>query len=164
MVREFILLMAFATAPCFADPLTNVASLVGTPLTTNEIVQLPSRDASSPDTVFLGTIRALRMGRLNDLYFHFETNYLFSLTGHYNSENIPSEIVSSFEAVMSDDNFSNVVVTAYSVLPSNQLVRVSASLQENYSSRALTEPLTLSLRQVATGWKIVAYDEDKWDE
>ena len=164
MVRKLILMMAFATAPCFADQLTNVTSLVGMPLTTNEIVRLPSRDASSPDTVFLGAIRALRMGRLNDLYYHFETNYLFSLTGHYNSENIPPEMVSSFEAVMNDDNFSNMVVTAYSVLPSNQFVMVSASLQENYSSRALTEPIKLALRQVATGWKIVAYDEDKWDE
>ena len=164
MVRIFFLLTSFTAATCFADPLTNVTPLVGMPLTRNEIVQLPSRDATSPDTVFLGAIRALRMGQLNDLYYHFETNYLFSLTGYYNLENIPMEMAASFQAAMCDINFSNIVVTSYSVMPSNQFTRVSASLQENYSSRTLTEPITLTLRQNTTGWKIIAYDDDKWDE
>lgn len=164
MMRIFFLVISFTVVDCFADPLTNVASLVGLPLTTNEITQLPSRDAASPDTVFLGTIRALRTGNLNDLFYHFETNYLFSLTGYYDPEDIPIEMSTSFQTVMCDAIFSNIVVIAYSVVPSNQFTRVSASLQENYSSRTLTEPITLALRQNTTEWKIIAYDDDKWDE
>lgn len=164
MVKFIVLVVSFTSVTCLADPLTNVNSLVGVPLTTNEIIQLPSRDAASPDTVFLGTVRALRMGCLRDLFYHFETNYLFNVTGCYNQDDIPLETVLSFQAVMNDDNFSNVVITAYSTATSNQFVRVAASLQENHISRTFIEPLSLTLHQSSSGWKIVAYDDDKWNE
>lgn len=68
-------------------------------------------------------------------------------------------IVLAFAGVL-----SAAVVVAYSTLSSNQQVRVSASLQENFTVRTMTEPLSLTLRREATGWKIVAFDDDKWNE
>lgn len=164
MVKRIMLAVSLAATICVAEPLTNVTALVGVPLTTNEICRLPSCDATSPDTVFLGTIKALQTGNLRHLYYHFETNYLFSLTGFYNSQSIPADTVASFQAVMCDTNFSNVVITAYSTATSNQFLRITSSLQENYTSRTLTEPLVLTLRKNANSWKIVAYDDNKWDK
>ena len=144
----------------------NATSLVGVSLTTNAIAQLPSRDATSPDTVFLGVVRALRTGNLRDIYYHFETNYLFTIAGCYNVEDIPDESVSSFQTVMTDSNFSNIVIIAYSTTVSNRITRISATLKENYSCRTLIEPLVLSVQrnEGSTNWKIVSYDDDKWDD
>lgn len=164
MVTRFFWAIMLTGGLCIAEPLTNAASLVGIPLGASEIFRLPSCDATSPDTVFLGTIKALQTGNLQHLYFHFETNYLFSLTGYSNSQGIPDETIASFQSSMSDANFSNMVITTYSLTTSNQFLRVASSLQEHYISRTITEPLTITLRQCTTGWKIVSYDDDKWDE
>ena len=157
-------MISLMSTVCVAEPLTNATALVGVQLTTNEIARLPSCDATSPDTVFLGTIKALRTGNLRELYYHFETNYLYSLTGYYDSQSIPSETTASFQTVMGDANFSNVVITAFSVATSNQVLKVSSLLQENYTSRTLNTPFVLTLRANANEWKIVSYDDDKWDE
>jgi len=157
-------MISLMSTVCVAEPLTNATALVGVHLTTNEIARLPSCDATSPDTVFLGTIKALRTGNLRELYYHFETNYLYSLTGHYDSQGIPAEAAASFQTVMGDTNFSNVVITSYSMATTNQVLRVSSSLQENYTSRTLNTPFVLTLRANANGWKVVSYDDDKWDE
>ena len=166
MVRIVMGTSWLISAMCFADPMTNATALVGASLTTNMIARLPSRDADSPDTVFLGVVRALRTGSLRDLYFHFDTNYLFTIAGHHNVEDIPDETVSSFHAVMSDSNFSNIVIMSYSTATSNQITRISATLKETYSCRTLIEPLVLSVRQGegSAKWKIVSYDDDKWDD
>lgn len=164
MVKRVVLMTSLMSMVCVAEPLTNATALVGVQLTTNEIARLPSCDATSPDTVFLGTIKALRTGNLRELYYHFETNYLYSLTGYHDLQNIPNATISSFQTVMTDTNFSNVVIMAYSMANSNQVLRVTSSLQENYLSRTLTEPLILNLRSFPNGWKIVSYDDDKWDE
>lgn len=164
MVKIITLTVLLTTAVCIAEPLTNATSLVGVALTTNEVLRLPSCDASTPDTVFLGTVRALRTGNLRELYYHFEPNYLYGLTGHYNPSTVPAETVASFQSVMMDPNFSNIVIVAYATSTSNQFVRVTASLRENYTSRTLTEPLTLTLCNSTGGWKVVVYDDDKWDE
>lgn len=164
MVRRVVLMTSLMSMVCVAEPLTNATALVGVQLTTNEIARLPSCDATSPDTVFLGTIKALRTGNLRELYYHFETNYLYSLTGYYDLQNIPNATISSFQTVMIDTNFSNVVIVAYSMANSNQVLRVTSSLQENYLSRKLTELLILNLKSFPNGWKIVSYDDDKWDE
>ena len=164
MVKRIVLVTSLMSIVCVAEPLTNATALVGVQLTTNEIARLPSYDATSPDTVFLGTIKALRTGNLRELYYHFETNYLYSLTGQYDLQSIPDATISSFQTVMSDTNFSNVVISAYSTANSNQVLRVTSSLQENYLSRTLTEPLILNLRSYPNGWKIVSYDDDKWDD
>ena len=164
MVKRVVLMTSLMSMVCVAEPLTNATALVGVQLTTNEIARLPSCDATSPDTVFLGTIKALRTGNLRELYYHFETNYLYSLTGYYDLQNIPNATISSFQTVMTDTNFSNVVIVAYSMANSNQVLRVTSSLQENYLSRTLTEPLILNLKSFPHGWKIVSYDDDKWDE
>ena len=165
MVKKIVVLATMlVTVVGFAEPLTNATSLVGVTLTTNEISRLPSCSAVSPDTVFLGTVKALQTGDLRGLYYHFETNYMFSLIGYNTPSNVPAGMVSSFRSAMSDGSFSNIVIAAYSTSVSNQLVRVSATLQENFVGRTLTEPLTLTLRQYVNGWKIVVYDDDKWDE
>jgi len=166
MVRIVMATALLINAVCFADQITNVTSLVGASLSTNVIVQLPTRDAATPDTVFLGVVRALRTGNLRDLYYHFETNYLFTIAGQYNVENIPNEAVSSFRTAMADSNFSNIVIMSYSVMESNQITRITATLKENYTSRTLIEPLVLNVRpnQGSTNWKIVSYDDDKWDD
>lgn len=164
IVKIITLTTLLTTAVCLAEPLTNATSLVGVALTTNEVLRLPSCDASTPDTVFLGTIRALRTGNLRELYYHFESNYLYGLTGHYNPSTVSAETVASFQSVMMDPNFSNIVIVAYATSISNQFVRVTASLRENYTSRTLTEPLTLTLCNNTGGWKVVVYDDDKWDE
>lgn len=164
MVKRVVLMTSLMSMVCVAEPLTNATALVGVQLTANEIARLPSCDATSPDTVFLGTIKALRKGNLRELYYHFETNYLYSLTGYYDLQNIPNATISSFQTVMTDTNFSNVVIVAYSMANSNQVLRVTSSLQENYLSRTLTEPLILNLKSFPIGWKIVSYDDDKWDE
>ncbi len=161
------IVLAFAgvlSAAVVMEPLTNATALVGVPLSTNELARLPSCDASSPDTVFLGTVKALRSGNLRELYYHFETNYLFGLTGLCGTTNISEDVAASFGTVMNDSDFSNLVVVAYSTLSSNQQVSVSASLRENFTVRTMTEPLSLTLRREATGWKIVAFDDDKWNE
>ena len=152
------------TAVCIAEPLTNATSLIGVSMTTNEILRLPSCDASTPDTVFLGAVRALRTGNLRELYYHFDSYYLYGLTGYSNPLNVPSETVASFQSVMRDSNFSNVVIAAYSTSTSNQFIRVSASLRENYVSRTLLEQFTLTFRNCTNGWKIIAFDDDKWNE
>ena len=163
MVKSFIIL-AFAFAGiCFADSVTNVSALVGIPLGNAEIAQMPERDGSSPDTVFLGTVKALQTGDLLDLYFHFDANYLTSLTGYADLQDIPAEMLSSFSVTMQDANFSNIVITAYTTFVSNQYVLVNASLQENFSHRSLTESLKLSLQQNGSIWKIVSYDDNDWD-
>lgn len=163
MVKSLILLaLAFAEI-CFADPATNVSALVGIPLGNAEIAQMPECDGSSPDAVFLGTVKALQTGELLDLYFHFDANYLANLTGYTDLQDIPAEIVSSFSVTMQDANFSNIVITAYTSSVSNQCVLVNASLQENYCHRSLTENLKLSLQQNASTWKIVSYDDNDWD-
>lgn len=164
MVKKVVLAISLMSTVCIAEPLTNASDLVGVQLTTNEIARLPSCDATSPDTVFLGTIKALRTGNLRELYYHFETNYLYSLTGYYDPQGIPAETTSSFQTVMIDTNFNNVVISAYAMTNSNQILRVMSSLQENYSSRTLTGSLILNLRSYANGWKIISYDDDKWDE
>ncbi len=164
MVKRVVLIISLMTTVCVADPLTNATALVGVQLTTNEIARLPSCDATSPDTVFLGTIKALRTGNLRELYYHFETNYLYSLTGHYDSQGVSAEAAVSFQTVMADTNFSNVVIMSYSVATSNQVLKISSSLQENYTSRTLNTPFVLTLRANANGWKVVSYDDDKWDE
>ena len=164
MVKVIALIASLATTVCIAEPLTNATSLVGLSLTTNEVLRLPSCDASTPDTVFLGTVKALQMGNLRELYYHFEQNYLYGLTGHHDPSTVPEETVTSFQSVMMDSNFSNIVIAAYATSTSNQFVRVTASLRENYASRTLTEPLTLTLRNSTNGWKVVVYDDDKWDE
>ena len=169
MVKIIVLIALLTTAVCVAETLTNATSLVGVALTTNEVLRLPSCDASTPDTVFLGTVKALQTGNLRELYYYFEPNYLHSLTGHYNPSTVPSETVASFQSVMLDTNFSNIVIAAHATSTSNQVVRVAASLQENYTSRTLIEPLTLTLCNSTNGWKVVAYkvvayDDDKWDE
>lgn len=166
MVRIVIILMVLADMTCFADPLTNVTTLVGVPLTTNEIARIPPRDGASPDTVFLGVIRALQTGNLRDLYYHFETNYLFTIEGYYNVENVPAETVSSFRDIMNDSNFSNIVIMSFSTTVSNQVTRITATLKENFLSRTLLEPLAVSVRrnQESANWKIVSFDDDKWDE
>ena len=163
-MKRVVLMTSLMSMVCVAEPLTNATALVGVQLTANEIARLPSCDATSPDTVFLGTIKALRKGNLRELYYHFETNYLYSLTGYYDLQNIPNATISSFQTVMTDTNFSNVVIVAYSMANSNQVLRVTSSLQENYLSRTLTEPLILNLKSFPIGWKIVSYDDDKWDE
>ena len=164
MVKIVVFMASLTAVTCLAEPLTNATLLIGMSLTTNEIVRLPICDSTSPDTVFLGTVRALREGNLRNLYYHFETNYLFSLTGYHIHSNVPEETASSFHAVMSDAHLSNLVIVAYSVLSSNQFVRISASLQENYVNRTLSEPIALTLSQNQTGWKIISYDDDKWDD
>lgn len=164
MVKRVMLMTSLMSMICVAEPLTNATALIGVQLTANEIARLPSCDATSPDTVFLGTIKALRTGNLRELYYHFETNYLYSLTGHYDLQSISDATISSFQTVMTDTNFSNVVIVAYSMANSNQVLRVTSSLQENYLRRTLTEPLILNLRAYPNGWKIVSYDDDKWDE
>ncbi len=164
MVKRVVLTILLMSTACVAEPLTNVTALIGVQLTTNEIARLPSCDATSPDAVFLGTIKALRTGNLRELYYHFETNYLYSLTGYYNSQSVPTENATSFQTVMIDTNFSNLVITAYSMATSNQVLRVSSSLQENYTSRTLNTPFVLTLRVNANEWKIVSYDDDKWDD
>lgn len=164
MVKEVVLMTSLMPIVCVAEPLTNVTALVGVQLTTNEIYRLPSCDATSPDTVFLGTLKALRTGNLRELYYHFETNYLYSLTGFHDLQSIPGAVISSFRTVMTDTNFCSVVIAAYSMANSNQVLRITSSLQENYLSRALIEPLILNLRSYPNGWKIVSYDDDKWDE
>lgn len=164
MVKVIGLIALFAATVCNAGPLTNATSLVGVTLTTNELLQLPSCDASTPDTVFLGTVRALQTGNLRELYYHFEPSYLYGLTGYDNPSNVPAEIVASFQYVMSDTNFSHIVIAAYSTLTSNQLVRVAASLQENYTTRTLTEPMTLTLCNSTNGWKVVGFDDEEWEE
>ena len=164
MVKRIVHITSLMSIICVAEPLTNATDLVGVQLTANEITRLPSCDATSPDTVFLGTIKALRTGNLRELYYHFETNYLYSLTGHYDLQSIPDATISSFQTVMADTNFSNVVISVYSTANSNQVLRVTSSLQENYLSRTLTEPLILNLRSCPNGWKIVSYDDDKWDD
>ena len=166
MVRIVMAATLLINVICFADPMTNATALVGASLTTNSIARLPSRDAATPDTVFLGVVRALRTGSLRDLYYHFETNYLFTIAGHYNVEDIPDESVSPFRTFMTDSNFSNIVIMAYSTTVSNQITRITATLKENYSSRTLIEPLVLNVRQNdgSTNWKIVSYDDDKWDD
>ena len=164
MVKRVVLMASLMSIVCIADPLTNATALVGIQLTDNEIARLPSCDETSPDTVFLGTIKALRTGNLRELCYHFETNYLYPLTGYHDLQSIPDAIISSFQTVMTDANFSNVVIAAYSMVNSNQVLRVATSLQENYLNRTLTEPLILNLKLYPNGWKIVSYDEDKWDE
>lgn len=164
MVKKVVLTILLMSTVCIADSLTNASALVGVQLTTNEIARLPSCDATSPDAVFLGTIKALRTGNLRELYYHFETNYLYSFAGCYDAQSVPAETASSFQTVMTDAAFSNVVITAYSMAASNQFLRVSSLLQENYSSRTLTNPFVLTLHLGANGWKIVSYDDDKWDE
>jgi hypothetical protein len=143
---------------------TNAASLVGVPLTTNELLRLPPCDASTPDTVFLGTLRALQTGNLRELYFHFEPDYLHRLTGYRNPSEVSAEDEASFRALMSDTNFSHVVIAAYATSASNQFVRVAASVQENYTTRTLTENGTLTLCNGTNGWKIAVFDDDKWHE
>ena len=164
MVKIVTLTSLLAAAVCTAEPLTNATSLVGVALTTDEVLRLPSCDASTPDTVFLGTVRALQTGSLRELYYHFDSEYLYGLTGHYNSSTVPVETVASFKSVMMDTNFSNVVISTYATSTSNQFVRVTASLRESYASRILTEPLTLTLSNGTNGWKVIVYDDDKWDE
>lgn len=164
MVKIIELTVLLTATVCLAEPLTNATSLVGISLTTNELLQLPSCDASTPDTVFLGTVRALQTGNLRELYYHFEASYLHDLTGYSNPSNVPPETVASFQSVMSDTNFSHIVITEYSTSTSNQFVRVSSSLRENYTTRTLTEPMTLTLCNGTNGWKVVVFDDDKWDE
>lgn len=163
MVKHFVVLALASAGICLGDPLTNASALVGISLGSAQISQLPERDGSSPDTVFLGVVRALQTGELPDLYYHFQTNYLASITGYANLQDIPAETVSSFSMVMQDINFSNVIITAYSTSVSNQNVRINALLQENYSQRSLTEALKLALEQDDSTWKIVSYDDDDWN-
>ena len=103
-------------------------------------------------------------GNLQELCYHFDGDYISSLPLNFNPTNISEEVASSFREMMYKPDFSNLVVTAYSASPSNQYIRVSALLQENFSARTLTDPLTLTLRHYENGWKIVSYDDDKWDE
>lgn len=149
---------------CFADPSTNVVALVGIPLRTAEIVLLPQQDDSSPDTLFLGVVRALVTGEIRDLFSHFDANYFADLTGYADLQSIPSSTDSSFASTMQDSAVSNIVITAFSTSVSNQFVRIDASLQENFSQRSVVEPLQLTLEQNAGIWKIVSYDDDKWDD
>ncbi len=163
MVNLFLLLVVATVNICLADPVTNVSAIVGLPQGNAEISQFPQCDGSSPDTVFLGTIRALREGEFLDLCFHFETNYLFNVTGYANVQVIPASTVESFRTSMQDTGFSNIVITAYSISSSNQFIHIEASLQESFSQRSLTENLKLLLIQDASNWKITRYDDDDWD-
>lgn len=164
MVRIIVVNALLTTVVCIAEPLTNATSLIGASLTTNEVLRLPSCDASTPDTVFLGVVKALQSGNLRELYYHFDSNYLYGLTGYCNSLSVPAETLASFQSVMSDSNFSNVVIVAYATSTSNQFVRVSASLRENYTSRSVLEQFTLTLGNSTNGWKIISYDDDKWND
>lgn len=164
MVKYVMLALSFMSIVCMAEPLTNVAALVGVRLTDKEIARLPSCDSTSPDTVFLGTVKALRTGNLRELYYHFEANYLYSLTGLHDLKGVSEETASSFRSVMSDGSFSNIVIMAYSVTTSNHLLRVASSLRENYSCRTLENPFALTVRKTTSGWKVVSYDDDKWND
>ena len=164
MVTIVALTALFVASVCLAEPLTNATALVGIPLTTNEISRLPSCDASTPDTVFLGTLKALQTGNLRELYYHFEPDYLHGLTGYRNPSDVPAETAASFQSVMSDTNFSHIVIDTYATSTSDRFVRVAASLRENYTTRVLTEPMTLTLCNGTNGWKIAVFDDDKRDE
>ena len=164
MLNTVALTAWLAASVCLAGPLTNATALVGVPLTTNEIFRLPSCDASTPDTVFLGTIKALQTGNLRELYYHFEPDYLHGLTGYSNPSNVPAETAASFQSVMGDTNFSHIVIDAYATSTSDRFVRVAASLRENYTTRTLSEPMALTLCNGTNGWKIAVFDDDKRDE
>ena len=164
MVKVLMFIVWGASGICLATPLTNVTEVMGRPLSTLEFSRIQSCCAETPDSVFLGTVKALQTGCLKDLYFHFETNYLYELTGYYNPSNIPETTVSSFHSVMADADFSNVVVVAYSTTVSNLQTRVEASLRECYANRIVTENLSFVLRYGTAGWKIIVYDDDNWDE
>jgi len=164
MVKVIMPIACLIFSFCVAEPMTNVTALIGVPLTTNEIARLPSRDAMLPDTVFLGVVKAMQTGNLRELCYHFDGDYLVSLPWSLNATNISEEIAASFHEMMVEPDFSNIVVTAYSASPSNQYMRVSASLQENFSARSLTDQLLMTLLHYDNGWKIVSYDDDKWDE
>lgn len=164
MVRTFMFSILAIGEIVMADQMTNALALVGIPLGNVEIAQLPQQDDSSPDTLFLGVARALAVGNIGDLYSHFDANYFTSLTGYACLQDIPATAVSSFEATMHDSNLSNIVIMAYSTSTSNQFLRIDAILQENFTSRSLTEPLELTIEQQSANWKIVSYDDDNWDD
>ena len=100
MVKKNILCVLATTCVCFADPSTNVVALIGIPLRTAEIVLLPHQDDSSPDTLFLGVVRALVTGEIRDLFSHFDANYFADLTGYADLQSIPSSTDSSFASTM----------------------------------------------------------------
>lgn len=164
MVKNSILLSVFLAGFCIATSVTNVQSIVGVPLGSAEIVGLPENDGSSPDTVFLGVVKALRAGELTALYFHFETNYLKSLTGLAGVQDIPAEDIDSFRTVMLDPCLSNIVITAYSASCNGQCATVEAALQENFAGRTLLDDVKLTLKHDSSGWKIISYDDDNWDD
>ena len=164
MVKIILPIAILMASFCVAEPMTNATALIGVPLSTNEIARLPSCNATAPDTVFLGVVRSMLTGNLQELCYHFDGDYISSLPLNFNPTNISEEMASSFREMMYKPDFSNLVVTAYSASPSNQHVRVTASLRENFTARTLTEPLSLTLKQDSTGWKIISYDDDKWNE
>lgn len=164
MVKTLAFFWLTMVGVCIADPFTNAMSLVGVPLGFAQISALPVRDASSPDSVFLGIVRSLQTGEIVDLYYHFETNYLASITEYASYQSISVETASSFRTTMQDSSLSNIVIAAYSSSTSNQFIRINALLQENFSQRSIAEPLRLTLGQYSGNWKIVSYDDDNWDD
>ena len=151
MVKIMLPIAILTASFCVAEPMTNSTALIGVPLSTNEVARLPSCNATAPDTVFLGVVRSMLTGNLQELCYHFDGDYISSLPLNFNPTNISEEVASSFREMMYKPDFSNLVVTAYSASPSNQYIRVSASLQENFSARTLTDPLSLTLRHYENG-------------
>lgn len=159
MVRMMFVCAVVCVNCCMAYTYTNVTELVGNPLSSTEISRLPTRDSSTPDTVFLGTIRSLQQGDLTGLYYHFETNYLFEVTGFHALGQIPEALQASFRSVMVDGCFSNLTISAYSAVPTNQAVKISALIRENFSARIVNESLNLVVSKFGTRWEIISYEE-----
>ncbi|MBR1837827.1 MAG: hypothetical protein IJ783_11150 [Kiritimatiellae bacterium] len=164
MVTRILLPVLCLAVVCRADTQTNVAAIVGAALDSAEIARFPDRDGSSPDTVFLGTIKALQTGSLANLYCHFETNYLQRCSGYSRWREIPADVSESFASAMQNSGVSNLVVTTYSSATSNRHVRIEATIQETFEQRTISENLILSLEEKTDGWKIVAFDGDNWDD
>ena len=78
VVATFCLsLSSFAQTDCrviVTEATTNVSVCVGAQWPSNSLADVSARDSSTPETVFLGVVRALNTANLRDRYFHFETN------------------------------------------------------------------------------------------
>ena len=164
MVRAMVLMIGLGTLALRTEAATNVSVCVGAQWPSNFLAAVSARDSSTPETVFLGVVRALNTANLRDLYFHFETNYLYRLVGVYQVNELTEEMVSSFRSVMSDPVPTNIVIVAYSQTETNNARRVSATIRECYPRRTMQESFVLTLQQQPAGWKVISYDDDKWDD
>ena len=113
ILRKAVFLAANVICSTLVAAVTNVQSLVGCQLSSSVLSNICTRDCSSVDSVFLGSLKAQVLGNLTDAVYYFDTNLALKVVGVETFDQVPLSLERKFHDKIVDVSAANYVLLSF---------------------------------------------------